>query len=95
MRFIFHNPHTFLWFKTSISEFLHENKRPNKYEYLFDYVYTNHKKLYVYIDGLSKASSLPGSLPDKFRFIIEFYFWVFLNRLDYRKFIIITDHKNI
>ena len=95
LRFVFHNPHTFLWFKTSISEFLYANKRPNKYEFLFNYIYNRPQKLYVYIDGLSKASSLPKYIPKKVRYFVEFYFWTFINKLDFNKFIIITDPNKL
>jgi hypothetical protein len=95
MRFIFHNPHTFLWFKLSISEFIRGNKRPNKYEYLYDYIYKNENQVYVYIDELSTVSLLPKLIPKYVRQRIEYIIWAFINRLSYSKHVIISDPDDI
>ncbi len=85
MKFVIHNPHA-LWFKENLSCFFAKTKSIKKYDYIIDYLYNSSDKVYVYIDG-TYSSPLFSNL---FAFlnlpIIEFYAWVFLNKLNPFKF---------
>ncbi len=94
MRIILHNPHA-LWFKENLTCFFTKTKSINKYDFLFDYLYNNEKRIYVYIDNIYSAPLFIKSLKFLNFPIIEFYAWVLLNKLNPFKFKIIRDIKRI
>lgn len=88
MNIVFHNPHA-IWLKTNISCYYAGTKSISKYDYLFDYIYRTNKTVKVLIDESSNAHLFRGSLRSLNTPVIDFYAWVFLNRLDPSKFEIV------
>lgn len=94
MVLVFHNPHA-IWFKLNISCYFAGTKSISKYDFLFDYVYESNSKIKVLIDSSSRASFFRGSLKIIDNPVYDFYAWVILNRLNFSKFEIVTDVKNL
>ncbi len=95
MRYIFHNPH-YLWYKMKLGNVINQTKAMNKYEYLFDYLYNDKsKKVYVYLDNATFATSLNGALARLDTPFSKFIIWVVINKLNPFRFEVIKDIKKI
>lgn len=90
MRIVLHNPHT-LWFKSTVAGFIANTKSVNKYDYIFDYLYNNDDSVFVYVDSSSSSPLFRGILRILNTPTLEFYGWVFINRLNPFRFKIISD----
>ena len=88
MNIVFHNPHA-IWLKTNISCYYAGTKSISKYDYLFNYIYKTNQTVKVLVDKSSNAHLFRGSLRSLNTPVIDFYAWVFLNRLDPSKFEIV------
>jgi len=97
MRIILHNPHTDQWFKTTVNYFFTKTKSVNKYEFIFDELYSREKFVYVYIDKTNCLVS--GSIISLIRKylppIIEFYIWIIINKLSPFRFKIIRNIEKL
>lgn len=91
---VFHNPHV-IWFKDTVPSYLAGTRRVGKYDYLFDYIYKQNKKVSVLINNASSEPVFKGFLRKLNSPIIEFYGWLLLNRLNPLKFRIIEDAENL
>jgi hypothetical protein len=91
---VFHNPHA-LWFKTNISCYYSRTKSISKYDFLFDYIYGQPPKVKVLIDDSNTASLFRGFLSFLNSPILDFYAWVFLNRLNPFRFLVIKNAKSL
>ena len=93
MRFIFHNPHHYYWFKKP-SSYDSKRKSAQKYTYLFDFFLKENKKVYIYIDSYKERSqtfSLRNFIPS----IVGFYYWIIKNRINPLHVKIITNIDKI
>ncbi len=89
-RFIFHNPHVEIWYKTPLFHFLTKQVSVQKYTHLLDFFTERDKKITVLIDGSS--SSIPNKkLQLLVPTIIEFYLWIIINGLNPFKFKVIRN----
>lgn len=97
MRFVFHNPHGLIWYKTHYYYFANELKSVAKCEYLFDYFYKDKKnKIYVYIDKYGwEVPPVIDSLSKFSTPLLNFYTWALINRLNPFRFKVITDIKKL
>lgn len=84
-RLVLHNPHA-LFFKESITSYFAGKKSINKYDYFFDYLYSNNKKIKVLVDDSMLNRFSHGPLNFLKNSTIDFYAWVLLNRLNPFKF---------
>ena len=92
-RLILHNPHA-LFFKENITSFFAGKKSINKYDYFFDYLYSNNKKMRVLVDDSLINRFSHGPLKFLKNSTIDFYAWVLLNRLNPFKFKIYKSAYN-
>lgn len=93
MRFIFHNPHDLIWYKTPVSYDL-KRKSVEKYVHLLDYFLDTHKTIYAYVDRYKFHDNRRGLrklLPP----LTWFYIWALFNKINPLRFKIITDIKKI
>lgn len=86
MRVVLHNPHVSPWYKIGVGDVYNRVRSVQKYSYIFDYLYKNNAKVYVYIDNI--ATSLSWG-------IIEFWLWVIINKLNPFKFRVIGDLQKL
>lgn len=93
-KIILHNPHT-LFFKENLICHLAGKKSFNKYDYLFDHIYFNNSKIYVYLDKSFLSSFSTGPLKFLKHPKVDFYAWVLLNRLNPFKFKFISCLDNL
>jgi hypothetical protein len=91
---VFHNPHS-IWFKENVYCFLNEVKSIKKYDYLFDLYYSNERKIHVFITKTDESVLFKGFLRFLNIPIIEFYVWVYLNKLNPFKFKVYTRSRKI
>lgn len=92
MNIVFHNPHA-IWFKTNISCYYARTKSISKYDFLFDYIYSQPQKVKILVDNTSTATFFKGILSFLNNPVLDFYTWVFLNRLNPFKFEVIRNAK--
>ena len=92
MNIVFHNPHA-IWFKTNISCYYSRTKSISKYDFLFDYIYSQPHKVKILVDNSSTATFFNGILSFLNNPVLDFYAWVFLNRLNPFKFEVIQNAK--
>jgi len=92
MRFIFHNPHDSLWYKSPFTLNFKKN-RIQKYVHLLDYFLERNKRVYVFIDRekVTPRSGFSRFLPA----LTGFYVWAIYNNINPCKFKIITDAKKL
>lgn len=93
-RFIFHNPHTNIWYKTPLYFYLTKRKSYNKYEYLLDYCLENNIKIGFLCDGLDFSfgrSFFRGSFVAK----IELRLWCMINGISTRKVELLTSFDKL
>jgi hypothetical protein len=84
-KLILHNPHA-LFFKETVSSYFAGKKSINKYDFFFDYIYYNNKIVKVLIDDSLNNRFSHGPFNFLKNPIIDFYAWIFLNRLNPLKF---------
>ena len=84
-RLVLHNPHA-LFFKENITSYFAGKKSINKYDYFFDYLYSNNKKVKVLVDDSMVNRFSHGPFNFLKNSTIDFYAWVLLNRLNPFKF---------
>ena len=90
MRFIFHNPHDLIWYKSPFSFDL-KRKGVQKYVHLLDYFLNNHEKIYVFVDRYTSRNGIRRILPR----LGSFYIWAIFNRINPLRFKVITDISKI
>ena len=96
MRFVFHNPHTLIWYKRPFYHFINGLKSVDKYDFLFDRFYSDKEnKVYVYLDNSSSAPAFGGVLQRFNTPRIEFYVWVLINRLNPFKFRVVRNIEEL
>src|ERR1039458_1876448 len=96
MRFVFHNPHTLIWYRSSFYQFIKQLKSPDKYEHLFNWFYCDaNNYVYVYIDNASSIPPFTGVFNRLSTPLIEFYTWVLINKLDPSRFKVIRNIETL
>lgn len=89
-KFVLHNPHA-LFFKENLICHLSGKKSFNKYDYLFDYIYSNNSIIYIYLDKSFLCSFSTGPLKFLKNPKVDFYAWILLNRLNPFKFKFVSE----
>jgi glycosyltransferase involved in cell wall biosynthesis len=93
-KLVFHNPHS-LWLKDNVYCFLNEVKSIKKYDYIFDLYYRNDDKIHIFLTRTDESLLFKGFLRFLNLPIIEFYVWVYLNKLNPFKFNVFTRPRKI
>ena len=86
MRIVLHNPHISPWYKVGVGDIYNRVRSVQKYSYIFDFLYNRECKVYVYIDNIATSLSCG---------VVEFWTWVFINKFNPFKFVIITDLQKL
>lgn len=92
MRFIFHNPHDSIWYKSPFTLDFKRN-RLQKYVHLLDYFLEKNKHVYVFLDRekVTPRHGFRRFLPT----LTGFYVWAIYNNINPFRFKIITDAKKL
>lgn len=92
MRFIFHNPHDSIWYKSPFTLDFKRN-RLQKYVHLLDYFLENNKHVYVFLDRekVTPRHGFRQLLPT----LTGFYVWAIYNNINPFRFKIITDAEEL